>query len=117
MSDEKTPEQTSQLVLPGDQTGIYYITFSNVGSNSSHVIEGETNCQEQLPFDALVRSLKEWIRKEASCEVDYVEVFPKSTSGWVRLKGKDNFKKAWSKRATLEHSWIQILTRQHDRAP
>ncbi|KAI8678533.1 RRM domain-containing protein [Fusarium keratoplasticum] len=73
-----SPEKTVLVdVLPGDQTGIYYIPICN------------------LPFNVLFRRLKSWIRKGASCEVDHVEIFFNSTSGWVRLNGKDNFEKAW----------------------
>ncbi|KAJ3468981.1 hypothetical protein MRS44_003046 [Fusarium solani] len=58
-------------------------------------MEDEANCEVQLPFNVLFRRLKSWIRKGASCEVDHVEIFFNSTSGWVRLQGKDNFEKAW----------------------
>lgn len=29
------------------------------------------------------------------CVVDHVEIFPKSTSGWVRVKGFEHFKAAF----------------------
>ena len=29
------------------------------------------------------------------CVVDHVEIFPKSTSGWVRVKGSEHFKAAF----------------------
>ncbi|KAL6356386.1 hypothetical protein LRP88_09982 [Fusarium phalaenopsidis] len=96
-----SPEKTILVdVLPGDQTGIYYIPICNVCSNfqgpcSCHAMEDEANCEVQLPFNVLFRRLKSWIRKGASCEVDHVEIFFNSTSGWVRLQGKDNFEKAW----------------------
>lgn len=48
----------------------------------------------KLPFGTSWQSLKDWTR--GVCEVDHVEVFPMSTSGWVRVKGKENFEKAWS---------------------
>lgn len=32
-----------------------------------------------------------------ACRVERVEVFPESTSGWVLVKGKENFDKIWSK--------------------
>ncbi|KAH7023427.1 hypothetical protein EDB80DRAFT_878902 [Ilyonectria destructans] len=65
---------TTQVVGPGDQTGIYYIPIAN------------------LPFDVSWGPLKNWI--SATVEVDRVEVFRASTSGWVRLKGRANFDKA-----------------------
>ncbi|KAL7911202.1 hypothetical protein GGI35DRAFT_478570 [Trichoderma velutinum] len=58
-------------VEPGDMTGDYYILFSN------------------LPFNSTWQEVKDWV--SASCPVDFVEVFPVSCSGWIRLKGKGNF--------------------------
>jgi hypothetical protein len=39
--------------------------------------------------------MKDWV--SASCPVDYIEVFSSSCSGWMRIKGKDNFEKALGK--------------------
>ncbi|TFB06438.1 hypothetical protein CCMA1212_001578 [Trichoderma ghanense] len=61
-------------VQPGDKTGEYHITFCN------------------LPFNTTWQEMKDWI--SASCPVDYIEVFPTSCSGWLRVKGKDDFEKA-----------------------
>ncbi|EHK15450.1 uncharacterized protein TRIVIDRAFT_228484 [Trichoderma virens Gv29-8] len=55
----------------GDETGDYYITFCN------------------LPFHSTWQGIKDWV--STSCPVDYVEIFPLSSSGWIRLKGKENF--------------------------
>lgn len=62
-------------VAPGDETGLYHITLCN------------------LPFGTSWSSLKDWIC--TACEVDHIEVFPQSTSAWVRVKGKENFTRAW----------------------
>ncbi|KAH0499502.1 hypothetical protein TgHK011_006694 [Trichoderma gracile] len=61
-------------VPPGDETGDYHITFCN------------------LAFNTTWQEMKDWV--SASCPVDYIEVFPSSCSGWMRIKGKDNFDKA-----------------------
>ncbi|KAL6695954.1 hypothetical protein J3F84DRAFT_319477 [Trichoderma pleuroticola] len=61
-------------VMPGDITGDYYILFSN------------------LPFKSTWRQVRDWV--SASCNVDFVEVYPFSSSGWIRLKGRDNFMSA-----------------------
>ncbi|KAF4974639.1 hypothetical protein FZEAL_8474 [Fusarium zealandicum] len=63
-------------VDPGEKTGIYYITICN------------------LPFGTSWQQLKDWIR--TACKVDHIEVFQNSTSGWVRVKGNDNFERAWT---------------------
>ncbi|KAJ4860843.1 hypothetical protein T069G_05831 [Trichoderma breve] len=63
-------------VEPGDMTGEYYILFSN------------------LPFNSTWQQVKDWV--SASCDVDFVEVYPVSSSGWIRLKGKGNFKNAFT---------------------
>ncbi|KAJ4141039.1 hypothetical protein NW768_000246 [Fusarium equiseti] len=64
-------------VAPGNETGIYYITICN------------------LPFGTSWQQLKDWTR--TACVVDHIEVFQGSTSGWVRVKGRENFENAWSK--------------------
>ncbi|KAM4054783.1 hypothetical protein HRG_005605 [Hirsutella rhossiliensis] len=60
---------------PGEESGIYYIIISG------------------LPFATIWQLLKDWLR-QAGCDVDHIEVFQKSTSGWVRLIGKENFERA-----------------------
>ncbi|GKU17534.1 unnamed protein product [Fusarium langsethiae] len=62
-------------VGPGNETGIYYITICN------------------LPFGTSWQQLKDWTR--TACVVDHIEVFQSSTSGWVRVRGRENFEKAW----------------------
>ncbi|RFN51001.1 hypothetical protein FIE12Z_4737 [Fusarium flagelliforme] len=64
-------------VAPGNETGIYYITICN------------------LPFGTSWQQLKDWTR--TACVVDHIEVFQGSTSGWVRVKGRENFENAWGK--------------------
>ncbi|KFA47021.1 hypothetical protein S40293_09711 [Stachybotrys chartarum IBT 40293] len=63
-------------VGPGDMTGVYYIPLCN------------------LPFGTSWQQLKDFAR--GVCTVDRVEVFETSTSGWVRVKGEQNFEKAWN---------------------
>ncbi|KAF5592694.1 hypothetical protein FPANT_5312 [Fusarium pseudoanthophilum] len=63
-------------VGPGDETGIYYITICN------------------LPFATSWQELKDWTR--TACVVDHIEVFQSSTSGWVRVRGRENFERAWA---------------------
>lgn len=41
------------------------------------------------------KKLKDWLRPH--CTPDWVEIHEKSTSGWVRVHGLENFEKAWSK--------------------
>ncbi|KAF5018867.1 hypothetical protein F66182_9159 [Fusarium sp. NRRL 66182] len=62
-------------VGPGNKTGTYYITICN------------------LPFGTTWQQLKDWTR--SVCIVDHIEVFQDSTSGWVRVNGRENFEKAW----------------------
>lgn len=80
---------------------MYHIPVSNV-SLSLHPApsrQGQripqamlTECL-QLPLDVTWRTLKDFVR--TVCTVDYVEVFPESTSGWVRVEGRENFKAAF----------------------
>ncbi|RSL65408.1 hypothetical protein CEP54_004195 [Fusarium duplospermum] len=74
MSAEKT---VLIEVPPGDQTGTYYIPICN------------------LSFGVNYQELEDWIHSQVDCEVDRVQTFSGSTSGWVRLRGKANFEKAW----------------------
>ncbi|KAG6008586.1 hypothetical protein E4U21_004226 [Claviceps maximensis] len=64
-------------VEPGEKTGIYYMPICN------------------LPFGTSWQDFKDWLRVD--CDVEHVELFQSSTSGWIRLRGEDNFNKAWSR--------------------
>ncbi|KJZ79006.1 hypothetical protein HIM_01779 [Hirsutella minnesotensis 3608] len=76
MPRNESPENTMMRdVPPGDETGIYHIIISG------------------LPFGTIWQLLKDWLR-QAGCDVDHIEIFQKSTSGWVRLIGRDNFERA-----------------------
>lgn len=44
----------------------------------------------QLPFNTTWQGLKDFIKPVST--VDHVEIFPRSTSGWVRVTGYDNFR-------------------------
>ncbi|ROT35869.1 hypothetical protein SODALDRAFT_53022 [Sodiomyces alkalinus F11] len=63
-------------VEPGCKTGLYYITIAN------------------LPFMTNWREIKDWL--QCCCAVEHVEIFNSSTSGWVRVKGEENFLRAWA---------------------
>ncbi|KAI1417565.1 hypothetical protein F5Y13DRAFT_59802 [Hypoxylon sp. FL1857] len=58
-------------VLPGNQTNLYYILVSN------------------LPWQTSWQHLKDHVRKVSI--VERVEVFNESTSGWVSVKGRENY--------------------------
>ncbi|RCI10147.1 hypothetical protein L249_8417 [Ophiocordyceps polyrhachis-furcata BCC 54312] len=76
MPRNEAPDNTIMRdVPPGEETGIYYIIISG------------------LPFGTIWQLLKDWLR-HAGCDVDHIEVFQKSTSGWIRLIGKPNFERA-----------------------
>ncbi|KHN95144.1 Nucleotide-binding, alpha-beta plait [Metarhizium album ARSEF 1941] len=64
-------------VEPGHKTGVYYMPICN------------------LPFGTSWQDFKDWLRVD--CDVDHVELFQSSTSGWIRLRGEENFNKAWSR--------------------
>lgn len=49
----------------------------------------------QLPFGTSWQDFKDWLRID--CHVDHVELFQSSTSGWIRLRGQDNFNRAWAR--------------------
>ncbi|KAF3769941.1 hypothetical protein M406DRAFT_325421 [Cryphonectria parasitica EP155] len=68
-------EMPKDVVPPGSRTGIYYIPISN------------------LPFNTSWQQIKDYVRQV--CEVDHVELFQRSTSGWVRVKGRKNFEAAF----------------------
>lgn len=55
----------------------------------------------QLPFTVSWQQIKDYVRQV--CDVDHVEVFQKSTSGWVRVKGRENFGKAFSMTLSFSH--------------
>ncbi|KAH9898905.1 hypothetical protein F4778DRAFT_175915 [Xylariomycetidae sp. FL2044] len=59
------------MVEPGTKTNLYYILISN------------------LPWQTSWQQLKDHVR--TVCSVDRVEVFNDSTSGWVCVKGRENF--------------------------
>ncbi|KAG6039278.1 hypothetical protein E4U19_006540 [Claviceps sp. Clav32 group G5] len=61
-------------VEPGDTTGIYYVP---------------------LPLSASWQDFKDWLRVD--CDVEYVELFHLSTSGWIRLRGQENVTKLMSR--------------------
>ncbi|POR34843.1 RNA recognition motif domain protein [Tolypocladium paradoxum] len=86
MPRNEAPDNTVMRdVPPGDETGIYYILLGG------------------LPFGTIWQLLKDWLR-EAGCDVDHIEVFQKSTSGWIRLIGKDNFERALRRRSQMHVS-------------
>ncbi|KAI1375028.1 hypothetical protein F4677DRAFT_446937 [Hypoxylon crocopeplum] len=58
-------------VLPGNQTNVYYILVSN------------------LPWQTSWQHLKDHVR--TVCMVERVEVFNESTSGWVSVRGRENY--------------------------
>lgn len=102
------PETRMKMVDPGVVTGVYYITFCNVCVrpdsawlailcfNVSDML-GEIQIPPHVPWQQLKRHIAQ------VCEVDRVEIFPASTSGWVRLKGHHNFEKAWG-----ESTWMPL---------
>ncbi len=49
----------------------------------------------QLQKDTDWGDVKDFLR-EGDVDMDHVEIFPKSTSGWVRLYGRKNFDTAMS---------------------
>ena len=65
-------------VPAGDITGNYYI-----------IVAG-------LPWQCTWQRLKDFARNgsgDAQIDIDHALVYPDSTDGWVRVKGKENFKK------------------------
>jgi hypothetical protein len=61
----------------------------------------------QLPWLTAWIQLKDFVR--TVCEVDHVEIFPGSTSGWVRVKGHENFKAAFSRFENTFTSFLALL--------
>lgn len=47
----------------------------------------------QLPFNVSWQQVKDYVRQ--ACAVDHVEIFQKSTCGWVRVLEKENFEAAF----------------------
>ncbi|PNY25882.1 RNA recognition motif domain protein [Tolypocladium capitatum] len=98
MPRNEAPDNTVMRdVPPGDETGIYYILLGG------------------LPFGTVWQLLKDWLR-EAGCDVDHVEVFQKSTSGWIRLIGKDNFERALRHLQTTAYNNRLLLYLDKNRA-
>lgn len=62
-------------VGPGNQTGLYYILLSN------------------LPWQTSWKQMKDHVRTVCSA-VERVEIFNESTSGWVCVRGRENFRAA-----------------------
>jgi hypothetical protein len=82
-------------VEPGSVTGEYYVMLANVScENSSSLFQCQAadSSYFQLPFRTSWQELKDWVRR--GCDVDHVEVFNGSTTGWVRLMGRENYEKA-----------------------
>ncbi|KAH7037672.1 uncharacterized protein B0I36DRAFT_69528 [Microdochium trichocladiopsis] len=63
-------------VPPGSQTNLYHILLSN------------------LPWQTSWQQLKDHVR--GVCPVERVEVFNESTTGWVSVRGRDNFEAAFN---------------------
>ena len=65
----------SKMILPGDQTGLYHL-----------IVAG-------LPWQCSWEKLKDFVRNisDPALNVDYVEVHPGSTDGWVRFSNKEDF--------------------------
>ena len=70
-------------VPAGDVTGIYYI-----------IVAG-------LPWSFSWQRLKDFARNQRAdgsvIEIDHALVYPASTDGWVRVRGKENFREALCK--------------------
>lgn len=73
-------EQPESPVAPGNLTGVYYI-----------IVAG-------LPFKCSWQDLKDFARNgrgDGPCiDIDHAMIYPSSTDGWVRVKGKRNFLRA-----------------------
>ncbi|KND86246.1 hypothetical protein TOPH_09121 [Tolypocladium ophioglossoides CBS 100239] len=78
---------TMRDVPPGNETGIYYIPIGG------------------LPFSTVWQLLKDWLRK-GGCNVDHIQIFQKSTSGWIRLVGKENFERTLRRRSPMHVSLL-----------
>ncbi|KAI1492451.1 hypothetical protein F5X96DRAFT_377821 [Biscogniauxia mediterranea] len=63
------------IVQPGNKTNLYFILVSN------------------LPWQTSWQQLKDHVR--TVCSVERVEVFNDSTSGWVSVRGRENFDLAY----------------------
>jgi hypothetical protein len=74
-------------VPPGDQTGVYYI-----------IVAG-------LPWQCSWQKLKDFARNQQTdgswIEVDHAMVYPDTTNGWVRVKGKADFLKVLGMSSTI----------------
>ncbi len=96
------PSPPKDMVPPGGETGVYYIPISNVRRTSCRtgVHQARAACADptcvQLPFSATWQQVKDFLRQVAP--VEHVEIFPRSTSGWIRVRGHDNFKAVFGTR-------------------
>lgn len=72
--------QPGTKVPPGDETGLYYIIIAN------------------LPWQCSWQRLKDFARNQQAdglcLNVDHAVVYPGTTNGWVRIKGKEDFHNA-----------------------
>ncbi|GJN68750.1 hypothetical protein PLIIFM63780_001065 [Purpureocillium lilacinum] len=83
-------------VASGDESGVYHLLISS------------------LPFGTKWQLFKDWIR-EADCDVDHIELFQKSTNGWIRLLGRDNFERALRHLRTNPFAGREIIVDERNR--
>lgn len=72
------------IVPCGDETGEYYIIVSG------------------LPWSATWQKLKDFVRypKTGGCiNVEHVYIYPSTTDGWVKVRGKEDFERAYGETA------------------
>jgi hypothetical protein len=86
-------------VPAGNITGVYYI-----------VVAG-------LPWACSWQRLKDFARNQqpdGRCiEIDHAMVYPDSTDGWVRVKGKENFLKAFSEDILFTGETLPLTFSEH----
>ncbi len=83
------------LIPPGDETGEYYIAVAG------------------LPWNCSWQKLKDFARNQqpdgSYIEIDHAMVYPHNqTDGWVRVKGKENFLKAYGTPQPLMRTMTDI---------
>jgi hypothetical protein len=64
----------------GDSTGVYYLVVSG------------------LPWSATWQKLKDFVRypeSGGSINVEHVFIYPSATDGWVKVRGKEDFRRAY----------------------